>query len=178
MLISWPYPPLQGNCVLPHKQYSSFLTTILQLISFHRWDSLKAKKSELLRFSRQACFLGLKILLVLEWDNLKAKKSEFLRFNRQVCNPHLNIFWNLHIFMDGAEFYSNVFIMSLFPSIDEGFYVNNCDVWSCCSAIFSTIAYLKQFINCEIRFCPVHTECNPSWQKSSVSKIFNLGFCF
>ena len=64
--------------------------------------------------------------------------------------------------MDGAEFYSNVFIMSLFSLIDEGFYVNNCDVWSYCFAIFSTIAYLKQFINCETLFCPVYTECNPS----------------
>ena len=77
IIISWTYLPLQGNSVLPHKQYSSFLSTVLQLISFHRWDSLKAKKSELLRFSRQACVLGLKISPLMSGTVWKPKDLSY-----------------------------------------------------------------------------------------------------
>ena len=73
IIISWPYLPLQGNNVLPHRQYSSFLSTILQFISFHRYDSPEAKKSKLLRFSRQVCVLGLKILPLLSGTVWKPK---------------------------------------------------------------------------------------------------------
>ena len=45
----------------------------MQFISFHRWDSLKAKKSELLGFSRQACVLGLKISPLMSWTVWKPK---------------------------------------------------------------------------------------------------------
>ena len=77
VIISWPYLPLQGNSVLPHKQYSSFLSTILQFISFHRWGSLEAKESKLLRFSRQVCVLGLKILPLMSGTAWKPKDLSY-----------------------------------------------------------------------------------------------------
>ena len=157
MLVIWPYLLLQGNCVLPHKQYSSFLTTVLQLISSLRWDSLEAKKSELLRFSRQACFLGLKILLLLSGTTWKPKNLSFSDLIAKSVTRILTYFETFIFSWTELEFYSNVFIVSLFSLINIGCYVN--DYW-CLFLLLCCVACFKQFINCETWSLPWYTECN------------------